>query len=506
MNPLVPVSPMREYLQHRHPSVDHCSQQLLYSQPPVHPLSSHLQYYPWLFDPLQPSMRVPLPDGQYGLGLISCNHSQDSQDSANSCGYKSLFGCSTDTDCLVSNSLHNDVNVMLNSLLDTTDPISPGPLDFSGIEFPTPLPIPDSITDSIPSTVHTMSDTLLHNYRPACIWPCSTPIVSIQPPFKSLEIQDYPIQPPTLGNALMDSYQVFDDHLYSSLPTMHCSTPHHDYTCIESAHNTTLNSTLTTTDRFNTFSTSHFHPFNSSLSNKTTNSSSPITASICLTESISNDSSTTSASLYPISTLSFVDSTPSTCESSIDLIPMKPEILPTIRILSLSTCSQKAKRASTIIRRSTVKQHLQQSVTSPATSIATTENEFTLSESKSDDDILVCKVSGCRKLFDTSHNLRVHARCHLPLVQHLCPTCDYGFRRLTDLHRHIRTMHTPENLRPWQCSYCNRRFGRSDALRRHLLSRERSLTCPPVSRKKSIQTTARNSSMAVSSFPIKQIS
>ncbi|KAH6599801.1 hypothetical protein BASA61_002462 [Batrachochytrium salamandrivorans] len=150
--------------------------------------------------------------------------------------------------------------------------------------------------------------------------------------------------------------------------------------------------------------------------------------------------------------------------------------------------------------------HVPEDYESPSShATSPTEPPVVLPSSWSDDDgMLVCKVSDCRRKFDSSHSLRSHARCHLPLAQHMCSSCDHGFRRLTDLHRHIRTMHVPEHQRPWKCSHCSRRFGRSDALRRHLAARSRAQSCPTVSRKKNVKTTTDTSDLPV--FPVRTLS
>jgi uncharacterized C2H2 Zn-finger protein len=39
-------------------------------------------------------------------------------------------------------------------------------------------------------------------------------------------------------------------------------------------------------------------------------------------------------------------------------------------------------------------------------------------------------------------------------------------------------MHTPNDQKPWACPRCPKRFGRSDALKRHMNSRSKDHGCP----------------------------
>ena len=46
-----------------------------------------------------------------------------------------------------------------------------------------------------------------------------------------------------------------------------------------------------------------------------------------------------------------------------------------------------------------------------------------------------------------------------------CDKCDYAARHSSNLTSHFRLIHTEE--KPWKCSMCNKRFGRSDYLAKH---------------------------------------
>ncbi|KAJ3358987.1 hypothetical protein HDU91_005053 [Kappamyces sp. JEL0680] len=100
------------------------------------------------------------------------------------------------------------------------------------------------------------------------------------------------------------------------------------------------------------------------------------------------------------------------------------------------------------------------------------------SNASSSDKTFTCSHPGCDRTFSRIQNLRSHMRCHLLTTPHNCKTCGLGFRRTTDLQRHIRTMHIPNDQKPWACSKCSKRFGRSDALKRHMSSRSKDHGCP----------------------------
>jgi hypothetical protein len=94
------------------------------------------------------------------------------------------------------------------------------------------------------------------------------------------------------------------------------------------------------------------------------------------------------------------------------------------------------------------------------------------------DKIFSCAQKGCGRTFSRIQNMRSHMRCHLATAPHDCKLCGIGFRRTTDLQRHIRTVHVPNDQKPWACPKCPKRFGRSDALKRHMASKSKEHGCP----------------------------
>ena len=92
--------------------------------------------------------------------------------------------------------------------------------------------------------------------------------------------------------------------------------------------------------------------------------------------------------------------------------------------------------------------------------------------------IFQCNEPGCYRTFNRLQNLKSHARCHLKVSPHTCNVCHHSFRRSTDLARHVRTVHASEEDKPWGCEGCGKRFGRSDALKRHSTSKSKLYGCP----------------------------
>ncbi|KAI8847535.1 hypothetical protein BC829DRAFT_362959, partial [Chytridium lagenaria] len=81
-----------------------------------------------------------------------------------------------------------------------------------------------------------------------------------------------------------------------------------------------------------------------------------------------------------------------------------------------------------------------------------------------------CPFIGCGKFFSRSHNLKSHLRTHADEKPFECSFCQRRFMRNHDLKarfdsRHVRK-HT--NERPYICSACGKRFVRSDAMNRYV--------------------------------------
>ncbi|KAF9928691.1 hypothetical protein FBU30_002162 [Linnemannia zychae] len=78
-----------------------------------------------------------------------------------------------------------------------------------------------------------------------------------------------------------------------------------------------------------------------------------------------------------------------------------------------------------------------------------------------------CTFEGCDKSFTRAFNLRSHVNTHNGERPHKCPEpgCDWDFVRRHDLDRHVKSKHLAN--KPYACSHCTSRFGRSDALQRH---------------------------------------
>ncbi|KAI8882543.1 hypothetical protein K501DRAFT_285836 [Backusella circina FSU 941] len=78
-----------------------------------------------------------------------------------------------------------------------------------------------------------------------------------------------------------------------------------------------------------------------------------------------------------------------------------------------------------------------------------------------------CTFKDCEKIFLRPYNLKSHMRTHTSERPYSCsyPDCEWRFARPHDLKRH-QLQHS--GLKPFSCKSCNRRFARSDALKRHL--------------------------------------
>lgn len=78
----------------------------------------------------------------------------------------------------------------------------------------------------------------------------------------------------------------------------------------------------------------------------------------------------------------------------------------------------------------------------------------------------VCSVPTCNKSFSRPYNLKSHMRTHTLERPYECQykPCGWKFARPHDLKRH-ELQHTGQ--KPHSCRFCQKRFARSDALKRH---------------------------------------
>jgi hypothetical protein len=87
-----------------------------------------------------------------------------------------------------------------------------------------------------------------------------------------------------------------------------------------------------------------------------------------------------------------------------------------------------------------------------------------------------CSFTSCGRIFTKLGELREHSLTHGSSFQtHTitsdgafnCTECESTFKRLPDLQRHTRSIHS--NFKPFVCPYrCGKAFSRKDALKRHL--------------------------------------
>ncbi|KAJ3088256.1 hypothetical protein HK102_009170 [Quaeritorhiza haematococci] len=85
-----------------------------------------------------------------------------------------------------------------------------------------------------------------------------------------------------------------------------------------------------------------------------------------------------------------------------------------------------------------------------------------------------CPHPGCERQFALMRSLLSHQLSHSDDRPYACPDCDVRFRRLPDLQRHVRSLHS-QGAKPYPCPHgCGKSFPRSDALRRHLAVKSKS--------------------------------
>lgn len=82
-----------------------------------------------------------------------------------------------------------------------------------------------------------------------------------------------------------------------------------------------------------------------------------------------------------------------------------------------------------------------------------------------------CTQKGCNMAFIASGDLNKHQRTHLGDKyprKFSCATCGKTFKQRYEHDRHMRTAHTEQGFKQYECHLCNRQFGRKDGLIYHL--------------------------------------
>ena len=100
---------------------------------------------------------------------------------------------------------------------------------------------------------------------------------------------------------------------------------------------------------------------------------------------------------------------------------------------------------------------------------------MSMPNSESEQKIFTCSFSDCKEEFTNSRSLRKHMNLHqlasMPYETEgksfCCSSCSQKFRRLPDLQRHFKSVHS--DAKPFVCPKgCGKSFSRKDALKRHL--------------------------------------